>query len=112
MRVVLGSVISVSVLKFQIGTIHCHLHPPKLAVHQPTCAAIAEHIVGRGIALYCSEYTAQVIGIEESFSAGITRQGCEGLLTVGIAIELIENRLAGIGRTSAKTGLLCLPSRG
>ena len=72
-RVILRAVVAVAILELQTGTIHRNFHPPEFAVHLRIRAAIAQHVVRRGVSLHSAKDAAEIVGIEKCLAAGVAR---------------------------------------
>src|SRR5580704_14201496 len=104
-------VIAGAEVELQVRSIHGDFQVAEPAVLQLVITAEAENVVDGTIFLNLRKDAAEIVGIEESFSAGVRGKRCQGVLRSGVAVQIIQDGRAGIRGLTVQAGVLRFAAR-
>jgi len=82
-------VISRSKIEFEIWPIDDHFQMPVAAVLQRIVAGETENVIDRTVFLHLRKDAAEIVRIEERFSAGVSGNCSERVLRRRVAVEIV-----------------------
>src|SRR5258705_12223604 len=107
-----ASVIAGAEIEFQVGAIDGDFQGAESAVFCGIVAGEAENVIDGTVFLHLGENAAEIVGVEEGFSAGIGGKRGECVLRRGVCIQIGEGGGGGVGRLSVQAGVLRFAARG
>src|SRR5208337_4682395 len=104
-------VIAGAEIKLQVRPLHGDLQVAEPAVFRRIVAGESQNVIDGTVFLHLGEDAAEIIGIEEGFAAGVRGKRGEGVLGSGVAVQVVENRGAGVGGMPVQAGVLRFATR-
>src|SRR5437879_13587471 len=74
-------------------------------------AGETEYVIDGAVFLHLRKDAAEIVGVEEGFSAGVGRERGKRVLGGGVAVEIVQRGCARVGGLAVQTGVLSFAAR-